>query len=261
MRDDHPPVDTCSLQPTAPVSDRPTGIGSGIAHDLGVAIVSGRLPPGTPLLSEERFSAENNVSRGAYREALRVLAAKGLVQNRVKSSTLVTERSRWSMLDLDVLGWMFESGPDTAFIRGIFELRSIVEPSAAALAAVRRTSRQLAQMGHALEEMGRYGLLSTRGRAADKAFHLLILEATRNEPLLTLSTSIAAAIEWTTRFARDERKQTRDPMPDHQAVYGAFVSGDGAAAAAAMATLIDNAFADTGIYDPEDQAASSRRLT
>lgn len=234
-------------------SDRPNGIQGGIAHDLGVAIVSGRLPPGTALLSEERFSAENNVSRGAYREAIRVLAAKGLVQNRVKSSTRVTERNRWSMLDLDVLGWMFECGPDTEFIRGIFELRSIVEPSAAALAAVRRSSRQLAQMGHALEEMGRHGLLSAEGRAADRAFHLLILDATRNEPLMTLSTSIAAAIEWTTRFARDERQQTRDPMPDHHAVYDAFVAGNGAGAAAAMRTLIDNAFTDTGIYSPEDR--------
>ncbi len=233
-------------------SHRPVGIRSGIAHDLGVAIVSGRMAPGTPLLSEERFSAENNVSRGAYREAIRVLAAKGLVQNRVKSSTLVTERSRWSMLDLDVLGWMFEAGPDPEFIRGIFELRSIVEPSAAALAARRRTSRQLAQMGHALEEMGRHGLLTTEGRAADKTFHLLILEATRNEPLVTLSNSIAAAIEWTTRFARDEGKQNRDPMPDHHAVYEAFVAGNGAAAAAAMSVLVDNAFADTGIYVPED---------
>jgi len=235
--------------------DRPNGIRSGIAHDLGVAIVSGRLPPGTALLSEERFSVEHNVSRGAYREAIRVLAAKGLVQNHVKSSTRVTERSRWSMLDLDVLGWMFEAGPGTDFIRSIFELRSIVEPSAAALAAVRRSSRQLAQMGHALEEMGRHGLSSVEGRAADKAFHLLILDATRNEPLMTLSTSIAAAIEWTTRFARDERQQTRDPMPDHHAVYDAFVAGSGADAAAAMRTLIDNAFADTGIYHPGDGTA------
>ncbi len=235
--------------------DRPTGIRGGIAHDLGVAIVSGKLAPGTALLSEERFSVENNVSRGAYREAIRVLAAKGLVQNRVKSSTRVTERSRWSMLDLDVLGWMFEAGPDTDFIRSIFELRSIVEPSAAALAAVRRNSRQLAQMGHALEEMGRHGLSSVEGRAADKAFHLLILDATRNEPLMTLSTSIAAAIEWTTRFARDDRQQTRDPMPDHHAVYDAFVAGSGTDAAAAMRTLIDNAFSDTGIFSANDGIA------
>ncbi|QJU58552.1 FadR family transcriptional regulator [Sphingomonas sp. AP4-R1] len=219
----------------------------GIAHELGVAIVSGRLMPGTALLSEERYSTENGVSRGAYREALRILAAKGLIQNRLKSTTLVNERSKWSMLDLDVLGWMFEEGPSRAFVDSIFELRSIVEPSAAGLAAMRRTERELARMGHALEEMERYGLRDSRGRAADQTFHLAILTATRNEPLMTLSTSIAAAVEWTTRFARDDHKSDRDPMPDHHAVFAALAAGDAGSARRAMGMLIDNALFDASI--------------
>lgn len=225
-------------------STRPQDVRGGITHDLGVAIVSGRLPPGTALSSEDRFSSEHGVSRGAYREALRILAAKGLVQNRAKSATRVNERARWSMLDIDVLGWMFEGGPSRDFVSGIFELRSIVEPSAAALAAVRRDDRQLARMGHALEEMAQYGLLDSVGRAADQRFHLIILEATRNEPLSTLASSIAAAVEWTTRFSRDHRQQRRDPMPDHHAVYAALVAGDADVARASMATLIENALRD-----------------
>ncbi len=216
----------------------------GIAHDLGVAIVSGELLPGMALLSEERYSAENGVSRGAYREALRILAAKGLIQNRLKSTTLVNDRSKWSMLDLDVLDWMFEGKPSRTFVDSIFELRGIVEPSAAGLAAIRRTDRELAQMGHALEEMERYGLRDSRGRAADQTFHLLILSATRNEPLATLSNSIAAAVEWTTRFARDEGKSDRDPMPDHHAVFAALATGDAKMARRAMEVLIDNALSD-----------------
>lgn len=229
---------------------RPTDIRGGIAHELGVAIVSGRMAPGTALVSEERYSSENGVSRGAYREALRILAAKGLIVNRVKSVTRVTERAKWNMLDLDVLGWMFEGGPTPDFIASIFELRSIVEPSAAMFAARRRDERQLARMGHALGEMERYGLLDPAGRAADQAFHLTILEATRNEPLMTLSSSIAAAVEWTTRFARDERRQYRDPMPDHHAVYAALIEGDGRAARHAMEILIGNASSDAGV-DPD----------
>src|SRR5687768_4492748 len=128
--------------------ERPKGIHSGIAHDLGIAIVSGKHPPGTLLSAEERFSFENKVSRGTYREAIRILAAKGLVYSRTKSGTRVTERSNWNMLDLDVLAWMFESQPSESFVRGIFELRSIVEPGAAALAALRRDGRELARMGH-----------------------------------------------------------------------------------------------------------------
>ncbi|MDR6788025.1 DNA-binding FadR family transcriptional regulator [Sphingomonas sp. BE138] len=85
-----------------------------------------------------------------------------------------------------------------------------------------------------------------RGRRAgdDQAFHLAVLDATRNERLLTLSNSIAAAVEWTTRFSRDQRRQVRDPMPDHHAVFRALVAGDGDAARRAMETLIDNAPTD-----------------
>ena len=227
--------------------ERPKGIHSGIAHDLGIAIVSGKFPPGTLLSAEERFSAENKVSRGTYREAIRILAAKGLVYSRTKSGTRVRERSSWNMLDLDVLAWMFESQPSEAFVRGIFELRSIVEPGAAALAAQRRDGRELARMGHALQEMERLGLQSAEGRAADQTFHYLILEATRNEPLITLSSSIAAAVEWTTMFARREKRKLRNPMPDHFAVYDAIVRADAEAARRQMAQLVANAFTDTGL--------------
>ena len=228
---------------------RPEGIHAKIAHDLGIAIVGGDYPPGSLLAGEERFSSDNNVSRGAYREAIRVLAAKGLVYSRSKSGTRVSERSAWNMLDLDVLAWMFEGTPSTEFIKSIFELRSIVEPAAAALSAVRRTGRELARMGHALEEMERHGLQTPEGRAADQAFHYLILETTRNEPLITLSSSIAAAVEWTTIYARHERSELRDPMPDHHAVYDALVRGDRAAARARMSELVDNAYRDTGLEE------------
>jgi DNA-binding FadR family transcriptional regulator len=227
--------------------ERPKGIHSGIAHDLGIAIVSGKFPPGTLLSAEERFSTENKVSRGTYREAIRILTAKGLVFSRTKSGTRVRERSNWNMLDLDVLAWMFESQPSEAFVRSIFELRSIVEPGAAALAALRRDGRELARMGHALQEMERLGLQSAEGRAADQTFHYLILEATRNEPLVTLSSSIAAAVEWTTMFARREKQKLRDPMPDHFAVYDAIVIGDSEAARIRMAQLVANALTDTGL--------------
>lgn len=209
--------------------------------------MSGRHPPGAVLTGEAKTSSELKVSRGAYREAIRILAAKGLVESRTKSGTRVSERRRWNMLDLDVLAWMFETEPAETFVRDIFELRMIVEPAAAALAAERRTTHELARMGHALEEMGRLGLLDARGRAADQAFHNMILEATRNEPLVTLSGTIAAAVGWTTIFARRERSALRDPMPDHRALYDALVRGDGMGARIAMIALIDHALDDTGL--------------
>jgi len=226
---------------------RPTAIHGAVAHDLGIAIVGGRLQPGDLLPGEERFSIDNRISRSAYREAVKMLAAKGLVYSRTKSGTRVNERAVWNMLDLDVLAWTFEAGPSAEFLRGIFELRRMVEPQAAAFAAARRSGAELAAMGHALQEMQRWSLLTTDGRAADERFHSLILRATRNEPLIALSNSIAAAVKWTSKFAREDRQQQRDPMPDHFAVYEAVAEGDCERAQRCMTELIANASRDAGI--------------
>ncbi|WP_244424020.1 FCD domain-containing protein [Methylobacterium sp. GXF4] len=157
----------------------------------------------------------------------------------------MTQRSRWNLLDPDILAWAFEAEPSETFIRDLFELRMIVEPAAAALAAERRSGLDISRMGHALEEMGRYGLATEIGRAADQSFHNTILEAARNGPLMALSSSIAAAVTWTTIFKQRRSALPRDPMPDHRILYEAIVAGDPAAARAAMTELVRLALADT----------------
>lgn len=216
-----------------------------IAHDLGVAIVTGKYKPGDILSGEVAFSEQLNVSRSAYREAIRMLAAKGLVSSRPKTGTQVSPHSRWNLLDPEVLAWMFEGEPGKDFIRDLFELRLIVEPAAAEYAAQRRTGRELARMGHALEEMERYGLNTAEGRAADQTFHNTILEATRNTPLIALAGTIAAAVGWTTIFKQRKRKLPRDPVPDHRTVYNAIADGDAKAARQAMTDLVRLAQQDT----------------
>jgi DNA-binding FadR family transcriptional regulator len=210
-----------------------------------VAIVTGRYQPGDVLSGEIEFSEQLKVSRSAYREAIRMLAAKGLVESKPKTGTRVSDHRRWNLLDPDVLGWMFESEPSEEFIRALFELRMIVEPAAAELAARRRDGRDLARMGHALEEMARYGLGAPEGRAADQRFHDAILEATRNPVLLSLSSSIAAAVGWTTLFKQRKRGLPRDPVPDHRVLFDAIAAGNSSGAHAAMSELVRLALADT----------------
>jgi DNA-binding FadR family transcriptional regulator len=157
----------------------------------------------------------------------------------------VSERDRWNLLDPDVLGWAFASEPSEEFIRDLFELRSIVEPAAAELAAIRRNGADLAHMGHALGEMARFGLATEEGRAADQKFHHAILAAARNAPLMALSSSIAAAVSWTTIFKQRKRKLPRDPLPDHRILYDAIAEGNPAAARHAMTELVRLALEDT----------------
>jgi DNA-binding FadR family transcriptional regulator len=215
-----------------------------IADDLGIAIVNGQHLPGATLPNEIEASEKLHVSRTAYREAVRTLAAKGMVESRPKAGTRVSARRRWNLLDPDVLAWMFEGDPSEEFIAGLFELRKIVEPQAAALAAQRRTSAQLARMGHALEEMALYGLSTEQGRAADQAFHDEILRATGNELLMTLTSTLGAAIRWTTIFKQRRTRLPRDPLPEHRSLYAAVAEGDAERAMQATRELIELALQD-----------------
>ncbi|KQM66277.1 MULTISPECIES: FadR/GntR family transcriptional regulator [unclassified Sphingomonas] len=216
-----------------------------LARRIGVAIVTGKHEPGSGLPGEIDLAESFNVSRSVIRESLRMLAAKGLVESRPKAGTRVRERQAWNLLDPELLGWMFEGEPPPlAFVRSLFQLRMIVEPAAAELAAVSRSPRQLTRMGHALEEMARLGLDSEAGRAADQSFHATILEATGNELLVSLSASIAAAVRWTT-FFKYRAGAPRDPVGEHQALFEAIARGDGAGARTATETLVELARQDT----------------
>ncbi|WP_277924369.1 FadR/GntR family transcriptional regulator [Sphingomonas sp. CROZ-RG-20F-R02-07] len=216
-----------------------------ISKELGVAIVTGVHAPGALLMGEIELAEKLGVSRSVVREALRMLSAKGLLHSRPKSGTRVRERSQWNLLDPDLLAWMFEGEPSLGFVRSLFQLRMIVEPAAAELAAVGRTSHQLSRMGHALETMDAYKLTTEEGQAADQLFHAIILEATGNELLVSLSGSIAAAVRWTTYFKYRRQRSPRDPMPEHRALFDAIAAGDPAAAREATVALIEQAERDT----------------
>jgi DNA-binding FadR family transcriptional regulator len=218
-----------------------------IANWLGAAILSGKYPPGTTLSGEIAFSETLKVSRTAYREAVKVLIAKGLVESRTKSGTRVLPRERWMLLDPEVLAWALADEPNIEFVRNLFELRAIVEPAAAALAAERRTVAHLKEMKSALAAMTRHTLATEAGRAADRDFHDAILRATANDALIVLSSSIGAAVKWTTMFKLRGWTPPRNPIIDHRRVYDAIVAADPEAARVAMRSLIALALEDTRI--------------
>ena len=219
-----------------------------IARWLGSAILSGEYEPGTILSGEVLFSESLDVSRGAYREAVQVLTAKGLIESRPKIGTRVLPRSSWNLLDPEVLAWAFSGEPDITFIRNLFELRAIFEPAAAALAAQRRNRAELKVIKDALSAMTRHSLATEAGRIADRDFHDAILRATHNDTLMVLSSSIGAAVNWTTLFKQRAGALPRDPIPDHRQVYESIAAGNPEGARQAMHNLVHLAFTD--IHDP-----------
>ena len=234
------PLPAGSPAPTAP-NDRRRLHGS-IAHDLAVAILTGTYPPGSALPPEDTFSEQLQVSRTAYREAVRILSAKGLVESRPKTGTRITDRARWNMIDPDVLAWHLELEPTQPYLDSLFELRLMLEPRAAALAAERRTEADLGHMRDALERMERFTLAVAEGEQADLDFpHAIILSA-GNVPLASLSPTIAATIRWSNRFKLYRAGgHQRDPVPDHRRVYEAIAAQDGVEAQARMDHLVRHA--------------------
>ena len=226
------------------VKEKTPRLHQSIACTLGMAILSGSYQPGDSLEGEIEQSLAMGVSRTPYREAIRILTAKGLLESRPKAGTRVTPRSRWNLLDPDLLAWTFSGEPDPAFVKALFELRSVIEPAAAAFAAERRSETQVAAMRQALSQMEQLGLASEAGQAADQQFHRLILEAAHNEALATLASSVGAAVSWTTHFKQRQDALPRDPLPEHIDVFDAINVGNANGARRAMEKLVGLALED-----------------
>ncbi len=94
-----------------PTTLNPDRLFGQVAQKLAVAIISGDIGAGALLPNEDDLRADISVSRTAYREAVKILTAKGLVEARPKSGTRAAPRERWNLLDRDVLAW-YATSPD-----------------------------------------------------------------------------------------------------------------------------------------------------
>ena len=209
-----------------------------IARQLGSAILSGELKPGDRVGGEHSQSRTFGVSRPAYREAIRKLLAKGLLETRPKSGSHVAPRRYWNLLDPEVIEWMFSGDPDLRFIQDLLELRSLVEPAAAALAATRRSESELQEMKSAINPMEACGLQSVAGQDADRQFHNAMLAASGNEAFASLSRSIEAAVKWLTLYRQRLDLWQSELVDEHRAVFDCIAAGDPEKARNAMQELL-----------------------
>jgi DNA-binding FadR family transcriptional regulator len=220
------------------------GLHGQMVETLGARIVGGAYAPGTAL-SPDAIETEFGISKSVLREALRVLAAKGLVDSRQKRGTVIRPRSSWSLLDADVLRWQ-GGQPDAEFFTNLAEVREIVEPAGAALAATRRDEHDLAALRSAVERMAEAGSDALAVVEADLAFHRALLDAAHNELLSRMEVVIEAGLR-----ARDAVVHSGEDWPDsvpaHRAITDAIEAGDAAAAQSAVLALLKQASADVEV--------------
>lgn len=190
-----------------------------VVDTLGLRIVSGQLHAGDLLPTEAELSAQLGISRPSLREGLRALAQKGLVNGRTRRGTSVNDRREWNVLDADVLRWLSVAPPDPAFFMDLLDVRMIVEPAAARLAALRASPEQIA----AIEAAYRGMVASTPHDMEaccrhDLALHELIIHATGNQMLIRFAAAIRTALLTCVRIASNARESYENSLAEHHAV-------------------------------------------
>ena len=163
---------------------------------LGFRMAAGEYQEGEVLPVEQDLADSLEVGRNALREAVKVLSGKGLISTAPRSGTKVRPRGEWNMLDPDVLRW--HADPDIAtekFMLDLIEMRGIIEPKAAELAAVRATKEDVATILSAYDTMAGSGEDRQARLDADILFHSAILKASHNEVLNHFKYAIAAYLK------------------------------------------------------------------
>ena len=210
-----------------------------VVREIGQQILGGRLPVGRPLPSDSTLCATLHVSRTALREALIVLASKGLIEARQKVGTVVRSQEEWNTLDADVLTWRVESGDGDHVIAELYELRKFVEPLAASLAAERSTRDDLERLRNAYEDMVVAGDDGAKVLDPDMRFHRGVIAATGNSLIASLGLVIAAALEVNFRACEDTPRGHTWALPLHKAILDAIVTRDSKLARISMQKLLE----------------------
>jgi DNA-binding FadR family transcriptional regulator len=217
------------------------GLQGRVIDGVGLQIIGGMYAPGMLLPKESELSDEYGVSRTSVREAMRVLAAKGLVDIRQKVGTRVRQPELWNVFDSDLLRWHSEAGRGEEVMRDLVELRQILEPAAARLASGRASMDDLQRIDDALQGMTTNPSNREAYDHADVEFHLAVYAASHNVLLRQFGAVVADFMYLTFNVQHEATNKTDEIVHDaesHAAVFRAIDRGNGEAAAEAMLSVV-----------------------
>jgi DNA-binding FadR family transcriptional regulator len=226
-----------------------TSLHDQLVRHLALRIMRGNPKELGPILTTETVLARHlKVSRNALREALKVLAAKGMVEVRARTGIHIRPDHEWNMLDPGLLQWRCEVGVDQKFARNLCQIRLLLEPWAAEAAASQATDEQIGSLFAAYQTMvesDRTGNFEAY-KDADVQFHLIIGRASKNDLLVRINDNISAAMELILELTRHRGETRPTALAQHGAVAEAIRQRDPAAARAAMVELLK--LAEQSIY-------------
>jgi GntR family transcriptional repressor for pyruvate dehydrogenase complex len=162
-----------------------------IVQQVEESIRKGAMKPGDQLPPERELAQQFGVSRTAVREAVKALREKGHVEAYPGRGTFITDGTSHAIKQsLDRLIRIGQP-EGSAFLA---EVREILEPEIASLAAVRADAQDIAAMREPIAVMDQAGKDSDAFIEADLDFHLALAEAAANPLILSLIDSIVGLL-------------------------------------------------------------------
>jgi GntR family transcriptional regulator, galactonate operon transcriptional repressor len=194
---------------------------------LGRDIARGVWKPNETLPTEPELAHRLGAGRNAVREAVKILAAKGCVRTERRAGTIVRPESCWNLLDAEVLEWMLSALENRDHLLDeLSELRSIVEPTAAALATTHASSVERLRIFEAYEQMEKLHEAAQKAIDADIAFHELLFASTHNRLLIALVPAFSLLLRTNFEISVRAGKPANPNLKEHRQVAEAISQRD-----------------------------------
>ncbi|WET15414.1 FadR/GntR family transcriptional regulator [Yersinia intermedia] len=208
-----------------------------LAEKIGQRILAGEYEAGSILPGEIELGEQFGVSRTAVREAVKILAAKGMLLPRPRIGTRVMPQTNWNYLDQELLTWWLNRENFDQVMQYFLILRTSLEPQACSLAAINANEQQRALLASLIAEMRALDTHFNREKwiQVDAQFHQLIYEASGN-PFLTSFANLFSSV-----YHSYFRAITGDEvikLQYHQDIVDTILAGDSQGALLACQVLL-----------------------
>ena len=195
-----------------------------------VLIRQGVLEHGARLPSERSLADQFKVSRSSVREAIRSLELQGLVVSRRGAGTFINTENLESVVAL--IATTLSSGGET--LQEIFEVRHLLEPQIAAVAAQRASPEEIERLTEILEEQQRQISRGQTGVDADTAFHFGLASATHNSALVKVVSAVEDILRLSRDYSLQEPGRPQRSLASHRQILNMVESRDTEGAKQAM---------------------------
>ena len=221
-----------------------------IREHLARLVIDGSLKQDEVLPNELALAKGFGVSRTMVRDVLRSLEEKGLIERKTNVGTRIRSIRSWNLLDTELLEWSSGILTQSRFLLSLMELRLIIEPQAACLAAIRANDIDLQLIRESFSRMwdSEVGTSKvTLNTEADIEFHKAIIKASGNLFLSQIGGAIQAALHHTIYLSNKANIDPAASLECHRRVLTSIENRNTEGAYMGMCCVLENTISDLGL--------------